>query len=331
MEEIIRNFPKQFAWDPVVENKETLRPFNKIQGGQAQGKKFLLCGMGGSAHAGNIIQTIDPSSDFIIHRDYGLPQISEDLMRDRLIIASSYSGNTEETLSAFEEAREKKLPLCAVAIGGKLEELAKRHAVPYIQIPNTGIQPRMALGFSVRALAKFMGRDDLLKESFSLSFNLDSNAFDNEGKALAKRLEGSIPLVYASRINFSIAYTWKIKFNESGKIPAFYNVFPELNHNEMTGFDAKESSTMLSERFYCIFLKDENDHPQIQKRMDATAKLYKEKGLKTEMLQLRGKTIFHKVFSSLALVDWVAYYTALHYGLDPEQVPMVEEFKKLIQ
>ncbi len=320
IEEAIKNFPKQFAWDPAIENAGALKSF----------KKFLLVGMGGSAHAGNLMQTIDPSIDLVIHRDYDIPKIAGDSMQDRLVIASSYSGNTEETLSAFQEALLKKLPVCAVFVGGKLLELAKEHGVPYIKIPNTGIQPRMALGFSFRALAKLMGKEDLLKDSFSLSLDLDGESFREEGRNLVKALEGSIPVVYASRANRSVAYTWKIKLNETGKIPAFYNVFSELNHNEMTGFDVKESTKHLSEKFHFIFLRDQNDHPQIKKGMDVTAELYRQRGLKVEMLELKGKTVFHKIFSSLVLADWVAYYTALQYGVEPEPVPMVEEFKKFI-
>ena len=151
-----------------------------------------------------------------------------------------------------------------------------------------------------------------------------------EGKNLAQTLNGSIPLIYASRVNTSLAHIWKITLNETGKIPAFYNVFPELNHNEMTGFDLKERTKHLSERFHFIFLRDQNDHPLVQKRMDVTAQFYRQRGLKVEMLELKGKTVFHKIFSSLLLADWTAYYLALHYGVDPEQIPMVEEFKKLI-
>lgn len=320
MEEAIRNFPKQFAWDPILENGDRLKGF----------KRFLVVGMGGSAHPGQLIQTADPCVDVIVHRDYGLSQISKDPVEDRLVIACSYSGNTEEPISAFQEAFKKGLPLCAVSVGGKLLELARQFSVPYIQIPNTGIQPRMAAGFIFRAFAKIMGKNDMLEQSSFLALDLDAESLKEEGKNLAQTLNGSIPLIYASRVNTSLAHIWKITLNETGKIPAFYNVFPELNHNEMTGFDLQESTKHLSERFHFIFLRDQNDHPLVQKRMDVTAQFYRQRGLKVEMLELKGKTVFYKIFSSLLLADWTAYYLALHYGVDPEQIPMVEEFKKLI-
>ena len=140
MEEAIKNFPNQFAWDPIIENAGALKSF----------KKFLLVGMGGSAHAGNLMQTIDPSIDLVIHRDYDIPKIAEDFMQDRLVIASSYSGNTKEVLSAFEEAIKKKIPVCAISIGGKLLEFAKNQGVPYIQIPWPASWPKTVL-FVIRA------------------------------------------------------------------------------------------------------------------------------------------------------------------------------------
>ncbi len=118
--------------------------------------------------------------------------------------------------------------------------------------------------------------------------------------------------------------------NETGKIPAFSNVFPELNHNEMTGFDRKGKTKDLSGKFCFIFLSDNADHPQNRKRFEVTKRLYEERGLVVHSLPLQGTTRSEKIFSSLLLADWVAYHTALQYGVEPEQVPMVEEFKKLI-
>src|SRR3989338_7534914 len=124
---------------------------------------------------------------------------------------------------------------------------------------------------------------------------------------------------------------WKIKFNETGKIPAFYNVFPELNHNEMTGFDIKDATRALSEKFHFIFLKDPEDLDKNQRRMSITEKLYQYRGLKVSTVGLSGNNRQERVFSALILSDWTAFYTARSYGLEAEQVPMVEEFKKLMQ
>jgi glucose/mannose-6-phosphate isomerase len=212
-------------------------------------------------------------------------------------------------------------------------------------LPATGIQPRSALGFNIKAVLKLMSRGDLMKEIEELADLLNPSDYENIGKELAEKLKGYIPVIYASERNFGLARNWKIKFNETGKIPAYFNVLPELNHNEMTGFDEARTDakskygpepTVIEERrklnspFHFIFLKDADDHPKIQKRMDITEKLYRDRGLKTEILELLGNGVFYKIFSSLILADWTAYYTAEGYGLEAEKVPIVEEFKKLI-
>ncbi len=320
MKQAIENFNKQFEFNPVIENAGNLKPFNK----------FIVGGMGGSHLGADLLKVWRPELDMIIHTDYGLPEISEEELQSRLYIASSYSGNTEEVIEGLTQALAKGMSVLTISIGGKLLEIAKTKSLPYIQIPDTKIQPRSATGFSFIALLKAMGQESALQDASSLSKTLDPKKYEDEGKTLAKTLNGYVPVIYTSARNSAIAYNWKIKFNETGKIPAFYNALPELNHNEMTGFDVKEKSRPLSENFHFILLEDETDHPQIQKRMQILKKLYGDRGFKVETIQLSGGNIFLKIFSSLTLGDWASYYTAIEYGLDPEPVPMVEEFKKLI-
>lgn len=320
MSDAIRNFAKQFSYEPRIENGEEFAPK----------KNIIVAGMGGSALAAALLKTWDPALRLAVHRDYGLPLIADDAKDQTLIIASSYSGNTEETLSAYEEAGARGIARVAVAVGGKLIEAAKRDGVPFIQLPNTGIQPRSALGFSFKAHLKLLGMDDALAHVSSLATELDPIAFEQDGKKLAQELRGYVPVMYASTRDESIAYNWKIKFNETGKIPAFYNLVPELNHNEMTGFDVQESSRELSQKFYFFFLRDHEDHPRIQKRMQVLEGLYRDRGLPVKVIDLQGAHPFYKIFSSLVLADWVAVFTAEQYGLESEQVPMVEEFKKLV-
>src|SRR3989338_7270101 len=320
MREAILNFNKQFEFEPQVENADRL----------AVKQAFIVAGMGGSHLAADIIQTIDPSMHVIVDSDYDISLLPEDVLKNSLAIASSYSGNTEETVSALNQAIAMGLDSAAISVGGKIAEIAKEREIPYIRVPDTGIQPRSALGFSVKAMLKMTGREDLLQELSGLASSLSPSDLEDEGKKLAETLKGKVPVIYSSATNKSIAYNWKIKFNETGKIPAFYNVVPELNHNEMTGFDAKESSAKLSENFHFIFLKDDSDHPQNLKRMEVMEKLYADRGFPVSVLELRGSSKIEKIFSSLVLADWAAYHTAEIYGLESEQVPMVEEFKKLV-
>jgi len=170
----------------------------------------------------------------------------------------------------------------------------------------------------------------MLEEAGKLAEIFHTEDFEEEGKQLAKSLRGSVPIIYASEKNYELAYIWKIKFNENGKIPPFYNVFPELNHNEMNGFDVRDTTLELSEKFYFIFLMDETDHPKIQKRMKITSKLYEDRKLKTQKITISGDNIFYKIFSILTIVDFTSHFVAEGYGIESKQIPMIEEFKKLI-
>lgn len=320
MESNTNSLSNQFNFVPVVENESKL----------IMPDSFVVCGMGGSHLAAGILKIYNPSLNIYIHRDYGLPQISAMRFKNSLFIASSYSGNTEEVLDFAEKALSSGYNVAAIAIGGKLIDFAKENKLPYIQIPDTGIQPRNALGFSLVSLSKLIEGDEAVEELHKLGKQLDQNKWQEVGKELATELNGKIPVVYSSRRNLPIAYNWKIKFNESAKIPAFYNVLPELNHNEMTGFDVIDSTKSLSDKFYFVFLEDSDDEPRIMRRMEVMKKLYEDRALPVKVIQLAGASTFEKIFNSLMLADWVALELAKNYGTEPVQVPMVEEFKKLI-
>ena len=317
MDKAIKDFAKQFKYRP------------KIEGGKVKKyKKYIVAGMGGSHLAGDILADLLLEKDIVVWPDYPPEKIK---FSKTLIIASSYSGNTEEALEWLEKCVAQGQPVAAMATGGKMIELAQAKAVPFIQIPTTGIQPRSGLGFSMMAMLKLMKLNDTIKSARGLAKDLLPAEFESQGKEIAEKIRGKYPVIYASMRNYSVAYNWKIKFNETGKIPSHFNVFPELNHNEMTGYDVKDNTKELSEKVIFIMINDSEDHPQNKKRMEVTGKLYKDRGLQVENLELTGATRMEKIFRSLILADWTAFYTGQGYGLETEQVPMVEEFKKLIE
>lgn len=318
MYEAIKDVSLQFSYKPEIQNKEKL----------VQPTWYIIAGMGGSHLAADLLPLVNPKLSLMVHQNYGLPRVSDEIFSKCLVIANSYSGNTEEVLDSYEKAKEKNLPLAVISIGGELIERAKADGIPYIQLPDVGIQPRSALGYNLKALLALMGQEDSIQELEQTS--LLTEELEEEGKQLAYKITNHIPVIYSSEENKAIAYNWKIKFNETGKIPAFYNVLPELNHNEMTGYDVQEETKALSEKFCFIFLTDKNDHPRIQKRMETLKKLYEDRSLPVMEISLKGKNVFDKIFSSLAVADFAAYYTAENYGVESEAVPMVEEFKKLI-
>lgn len=315
--ESIINFPKQFSWEPQVVNENHLiKPEN-----------IIVAGMGGSHLAAGLMQICLPSLPLIIHKDYSLPKMPTGMLKKNLVIASSYSGNTEETLDAFNTALAQKIALAVITTGGKLLELAQKNNIPYIQLPNDNFQPRLALGYSLRAMFRLLDETSMLGESDHLASTLDVKLAETTGHALAQKLQNKIPVIYSSSANSPLAYIWKIKINETGKIPAFFSVFPELNHNEMSGFDIKEKTRPLTEKFHFVFLQNKTDHPQILKRMDITKTILEQQGLPVNILPMIGDSKLCQIFGSLIIADWTSYYLAELYGIDPEKVPMVESFK----
>lgn len=294
-------------------------------------KNVIVCGIGGSALPVNVLNAIIKSPVPVnVHRDYGLPN---EASKDSLIICISYSGNTEETISALEEATQKNLKTVCIATGGKVEEICNRTNTPLVKIP-AGIQPRSATGYIFSALAKILSNSGITKDISSEiietaeKLNEINLSLEKEGKNLAKKLVKKIPIIYASNNFKALARIWKIKFNENSKIPAFHNYFPELNHNEMVGYTNLKK--LGAKNLFVIMLQDSTDHPRIIKRMKLTSNLIKKSGAKAEILSIRDGSPTFKIFSSLLLGDWTSYYLALNYKIDPTPVVMVEEFKKLM-
>lgn len=319
MEDTLRRFGEQFEWEPVVEHPEVLRGH----------KHYVLCGMGGSHLGAWLLKKYGPLSNLFIHRDYGLPDLSSEIYQDALVILSSYSGTTEEVLDSARAALERGLPMAAVSTGGKLIEFAREHAIPHIVIPETGLEPRMAIGFAMIAVARLMGNRELEAAVRDGGRAVNPGAGEAEGKRLAQLLRGKIPLVYSSATNLPVSYIWKIKFNETSKIPCFCNSFPEMCHNELTGFDVVDATRPIMEGLRAIFLADAMDNPRTQKRMQVASEMLAERGIPVEIVQLSG-TGFLKAFSSALLADWVTMNLAEEYGVPNPETPMVAEFKHRI-
>ncbi len=327
MEESIKNFGKQFSFEPIIENDDSFNNKNFT--------RVVVGGMGGSHLAAGILQMILPNIEISIHRDYGLPEISVNSrdLEDILFIASSYSGNTEEVLDFAEEAYSRGLNLVIVTTGGKLLEFAKENNLPYVLMPDTKIQPRTALGYSILSIAKFVYPEIILDLALLKNVFDDSllSEISNRANEMISTVENKIPVIYTSAKIRPIAYNWKIKFNETAKIPSFYNSFPELNHNEMQGYDYNENNKDLSQKFVFIFIKDGSESVGIAKRMDVLEKIYNEKGFDVLNVQMLGESKAEKIFSTLLLADFLAIGLAKKYNSEPEQVPLIEDFKNRLR
>jgi glucose/mannose-6-phosphate isomerase len=297
-----------------------------------------ISGMGGSALPGNILRIyladlarrglLKERISVYQNRFYDLPWEAD----RSLNIFASYSGNTEETIESFEEAITKKLPSIGISSGGKLESLCLEHGIPHIKlpIPFENFQPRVGTGYFFGAIYQVLVNEglvpdtkaEILREAELL--RLRAETIEAAGKALSEKCVGVTPVIYSSPRYKSVAMVWKIKLNENAKTPAFWNFFPELNHNEMIGYTNPQG------KFLVIMLRDGEDHPKNLKRFDVTAELLREKGISVEMLDMEGESVYYKVFASLLLGDFTSYHLALKNGIDPTPVAMVEQLKKLL-
>ena len=319
--EEILSFTKQSSWEPKIEGKVSLRGVSY----------FILVGMGGSHLAGDILRDYFGVWNLIVHTDYGLPSLPENILKKSLIVLSSYSGNTEEVITGFHKAWQEKRKMVVITKGGKLLELAREHRVPYVLLPDYGLQPRMALVLSCKALLRVLQKEEELRVFKRLGKVLKPESLEKRGREIAERVQGKVPIIYVSGENRTLGYIWKIKLNETGKTPAFYNFFPELNHNEMMGFDVKGKTRKFTKVFSFLFLEDPEDPPKIKLRMRITKKLLRQRGFDVFSVRLRGEDRIYRVFSGILLADWISFYLASFYERNPSEVPLIEEFKKILR
>ena len=320
MYDAIRNFNLQFAYQPVLEGGDVL----------PRRQRFLVAGMGGSALAGKLIASIRPELNLVTHRNYGLPKSIEEHTDEWMCVAISYSGNTEETIDAYARAVELGIPTVAIASGGKLLEMARSRNGAYIALPEQGIQPRSAIGFMCMALLVAIREESALSELRSLAEKIHPDAQEDAGKKIAKKLKNKIPIIYSSENNAALGYVWKIKCNENAKVPAFANVLPEANHNEMSGFEVNDLTKKLSKHFAFIFLTDASDHPRVQRRMEVYKNLLEENGYFVIALPLEEGLRSESIFKSSSLADWTSFHMADMYKIDPGPVATIERFKRLL-
>lgn len=323
LEAVIRQSPSQFADGLNAVGGTTLPagPFAQV----------LVAGMGGSWMAAALVRDAGLATvPVVIHRGYDLPAVPA----DTLVIASSFSGNTEETLSAYEAAKSAGLPLLAVATGGELERRSAADGIPFIRIPADPptMPPRSATGYGVGILTRILAQLNLatpgaVDQVAELGARLAAfmEAARSRGEALVPALREATPVIYASDRFATTARIWKIKINENAKTPAFWNVFPELNHNEMIGWSTAHG------RFHLIFLQAHDDHPRVQRRFEITRALLQEKGISGSIVPIEGTSLVEQIFSTLLVGDWASYGLALALGIDPSPVPMVEDLKRRLK
>lgn len=322
------DYPRQ--WDEAMELTRDL----ELEVDRDRISNICLVGMGGSATGPEMLRAYCydrcPYPVQVI-RHYELPAWVDERT---LCIACSYSGNTEETLSALEQSRELGAQAVAITSGGEMRLQAAREGFDYIKIPG-GIPTRSALGYMFVPLYRifqYLGLaesgDDILKQCRDFldeQNGLFSNPADNEALNLAEELNDTLPIFYADAVNLEpVAHHWRSQFEENAKTLSYGNTMPEMTHNEIVGW---ERIVHLTGRLSVVMLKDENDNPRVKRRMEIVEELIEDQAASLHILKSRGGNRLTRMFSLIQLADWTSFYLAVLSNVDPTPVTKIDLLK----
>jgi glucose/mannose-6-phosphate isomerase len=298
--------------------------------------RVVVTGMGGSALAALLLKSWQKSELNVpleVVRSYDLPGYVDGRT---LVVASSYSGNTEETLSALEQARTRGAQIAIISAGGKLQDAADQYQIAYTQLPSD-LQPRMAVIYNLCALVALLAHFDVIAEGVRAEISRtvdwlgeqtrlwtsDVTTDKNYAKQLALLAVGKTPVFYAGSVMAPVAYKWKISWNENAKNVAFWNELPEFNHNEFIGW----TSHPVEKPFAIFDLVSQFEHPQILKRFAVSDRLLSGQRPKSTVINLEGDSMIAQMLWGSILADFVSIYVAILNGVDPTPVPLIEKLK----
>ena len=289
-------------------------------------KNLVIVGMGGSAIGGELLAIfLENKYNIKVVRGYGIPPT-------KFVVTSSYSGNTEETLTAFEMAKASNCKILAITSDGKLWGKAKSSNIPLIKIPQ-GYQPRVALPYLFFPLLRVLAQEydkeipKLCEFIYLQHQNFDPNATTNPPLKLAQEiyLSGKTPIIYGSGLYAPVAHRFKTQLNENSKCLAYWDSFPEMNHNDTVGWSGEEHG----DRYLPILLRYKGEHPRVTKRIELTKSLLWKKQKMIEVWS-RGKTSLQQLYWGICFLDYVSVYLALMRGFDPTPVDIITKLKEAL-
>lgn len=326
----ISDFPSQVEEAVEIGKQARLRalkgPFSSI----------VMTGMGGSAIGGDILRSYVSQElrvPCLVNRSYTLPAF---VNTSTLVVVSSYSGNTEETLSAYKAARERGAKILCLTTGGEVLRLAEQHGNPAIKVI-PGLQPRAALGYSFFPLLLALTRTGLLRsqekniqETVDLLWKLSRQLGNyrtktNRAVRIARILHGRLPIIYSSSEHLdAVNVRWRGQISENAKQLAYGHVLPELNHNEIVGWNVDRT---LMKKTAVLFLKDKGVHDRVRLREEVTRSIVRRHAGKVLEVSSEGSSLLARIFSLVYLGDWVSYYLAILNRRNPTPVKVIEYLK----
>ena len=300
----------------------------------------VMCGMGGSGIAGDVVRSAFGGVarvPLVVSKGYSLPGFCG---RDSLVLAVSFSGNTEETVAAYAQAIARGCRVVTVCAGGELAALSEADDTPRVPIPGDVSMPRAALGYLSAATMGVLSSAEVvppeaeairavanLLDKLAAELESERPEPENEAKALSRWIGERTPLVWATEGPAEAAgLRWKTQWNENAKMPAFCSVLPELDHNEIEGLGEAARS-----RFAAVILRHPNEHPRMAIRVDATIDALARAGVEARQAWARGSTPLEAVFSLIMLGDFASAYAAILRGIDPTPVPVLTNLKERLR
>ncbi|HET9260362.1 MAG TPA: bifunctional phosphoglucose/phosphomannose isomerase [Acidimicrobiia bacterium] len=323
----IRSLGDQLRWAAEVEPPH-VGTFSEV----------LYAGMGGSGIAGDYAASVAAPLGTRVHVHKGYGPVPEWAIRVRpLVIAASYSGNTEETIDMVAASAESGLPVATVTTGGRLAELTATNRWPTIAVP-AGLQPRAAAGYMIGAVVRLLegakSLDDhrlAFVEAADLADSMMEEGSEAWGQAdeIAASLEGRIPIIYGGgSVSSVVAQRWKTQVNENAKVPAWYSTLPELDHNEIVGWETMPELT--SESVGVVVLTDQSDHDRVRARIEHTRALTQDAVPWVGEVASRGTSRLARLISLTVVGDLFSWMLAERLGVDPTPVVTIEKLKKLL-
>ena len=329
----LHRFPEQCqkAWGKVLKF-ELPHEYTKIS-------NVVIVGMGGSAIGGDVVHRLALSESKVpvrVHRDYNLPAFVD---ASTLVIASSYSGNTEETLSAFTESLRTPARKLVITSGGKLKHLAEKEGIPAFVIDYQA-PPRAAFPHSFvplvgifQKLGLLGDKSEDLREALGILNKLSEDLIEtsplasNPAKQLAAKVQGHVAVIYGAGMLSEVAQRWKGEFNENSKAWAFYENFPELNHNAVVGYEFPADA---KERIFVLMLRSSSLHPRNLLRYEVTAKLLAKARITYEFVEARGKSPLAQMISLILVGDYTSFYLSMLNEVDPTSTDAINFVKQYL-
>ena len=300
---------------------------------------IVVAGMGGSAIGGDVTRLILQNQlnvPMYISRNYTLPNWVDN---STLVICSSYSGNTEESLASFKEAQIKKAKIIAISTGGILTNQVNELGLDIVTIPK-GLQPRAALALSfvpmiylfkslklikTKTIVDLIGAINLIETKREI---YNKKIIENPAYSLSKNIYKSLPVIYGENESTAIiAVRWKGQLSENAKMLAYHNELPEMNHNEIVGW---ENNSDLINKISIIWLKDKNDHPRTTIRQTSTKEIIGNLAARHEIISVEGSTKVERYLNMIHLGDWVSFWCAILHGTDPTPVTKIDKLKEIL-